>query len=66
MKILLYVYPMIQCIMTKIKNVNIDYFYIKEKQEDRILSKIHISTIDQYVDVFTKGLPIKVFSKLIS
>ena len=43
----------------KINRANIDCSYIKEKLEGKIISTIRVSTTDQFVDVFTKGLPIK-------
>ena len=50
----------------RMKHVNIDRFYIKENLDDKILETSQVSSIERCVDVFTKGLPIKTFSKLIS
>ena len=48
------------------KQVNIDQFYIKEKREDKVPHKTHVSTMDQFVDKSTKGLPAKTLSTIIS
>ena len=41
-----------------------DLFYIKEKLEEKILSTVYVSATKQCVDIFTKGLPAKLFYKL--
>ena len=50
----------------RIKHINIDRFYIKEKLDEKILETICVSSTEQCANVFTKGLPIKTISKLIS
>ena len=49
-----------------IKHMNIDPFYIKEKLDEKILSTHYIHSTEQCADIFTKRLPGRVFSKLIS
>ena len=50
----------------QIIHVNIHRFYIKEKLDEKILETSHVNSTGQCVDIFTNGLPIKTFSKLIS
>ena len=50
----------------RIKHVNIDRFYIKEKLDAKILETSYVSSTEQCAGIFTKGLPSKAFSKLIS
>ena len=44
--------------------MTIDRFYIKEKLEEKILSTVYINTAEKRADIFMKGLPLKLFSKL--
>ena len=55
-----------QVYLDRIKHVNIDRFYIKETLVEKILSTHYIHSTEQCADIFTKGLPSRVFSKLIS
>ena len=48
------------------KHIEIDRFYIKEKIEEKILHINYIPTPEKCVDVLTKGLPAKQFSKLVT
>ena len=50
----------------RIKCINIDRFCIKEKLDEKILETSHVNSTEQCADVFTKGLPTKTFSKLLS
>ena len=50
----------------RIKHVNIYSFYIKEKPDAKILETSFLSSTEQCANIFTKGLPIKAFSKVIS
>ena len=49
-----------------IKCVNIDCFYIKEKLDGKILETSHVNSTERCADIFSRGLPIKTFSKLFS
>ena len=49
-----------------IKHVNIDWFYIKKKLDEKVLSTHYIHSIEQCADIFTKGLLGRFFSELIS
>ena len=44
--------------------MNIDWFYIKEKLDEKILSTVYINRAEHCADIFTKGLPTKLFSRL--
>ena len=50
----------------QIRHVNIDHYYIKEKLDEKILETSHVNSTEQCADIFTKGLPTKTFSILIS
>ena len=50
----------------RVKHVDIDYFYIQEKLENGIIEIKHVGTEDQVADIFTKGLPTRIFTRLVS
>ena len=41
-------------------------FCMKEKLEEKTLSDNHIYSTEQCADIFTQGLPMEVFSRLVS
>ena len=50
----------------RIKHVDIDRFYIKEKVEEKIINTDYVPLIEQCANILTKGLPDKNFTKLAS
>ena len=48
------------------KHVEVDKYFIKEKLDNRIIYIPYIPTVDQVVDVLTKGLHKKQFENLVS
>jgi hypothetical protein len=48
------------------KYINIKYYIVKEKIQDRTISLEHISTKQMLADPFTKGLPPNVFKEHIA
>ena len=49
----------------RIKHIEIDRHFIKEKLDARIINILHVSSEEQVADVFTKGLAAKRFENLI-
>ncbi|KAM7531655.1 hypothetical protein LguiB_035065 [Lonicera macranthoides] len=50
----------------RIKHVEVDRFFIKEKLEDKVITVPHVRSEDQLADILTKAVTRKVFAKLIS
>ena len=50
----------------RVKHVDIDRFYIQEKLDGGIIEIKHVGTEDQVADIFTKGLPTRIFARFVS
>ena len=50
----------------KTKHVEVDKHFIKEKLENGLIVMPYIPTVEQVVDILTKGLPKKQFDDLVS
>ena len=50
----------------RIKHVDNDRFYTKEKLEEKIICITHVTSEEQCADIFTKRLPAKAFLKHVS
>ena len=50
----------------RVKHVDIDCFYIQEKLDSGIIEIKHDGTEDQVADIFTKGLPTRIFARFVS
>ena len=48
------------------KHVEVDKHFIKERLENGLIGMPYIPTIEQVVDILTKGLPKKQFDDLVS
>ncbi|KAG9441433.1 hypothetical protein H6P81_017287 [Aristolochia fimbriata] len=51
---------------SRVKHVELDYHFIRERVTSGLLQVKYISTHDQVADVFTKGLPKSQFAKFLS
>ena len=49
----------------RIKHVEVDKYFIKEKLENGLICMLYIPTTKQVADVLTKGIPTKQFDRLI-
>jgi hypothetical protein len=45
------------------KHIEIDLLYVRERVALGDIKVLHIPTTSQFTDIFTKGLPISIFSK---
>ena len=48
------------------KHVEVDKHFIKEKLENGLIFMAYVLTVEQVVDILTKGLPKKQFDDLVS